>query len=360
MIKNNIILNEDLDAIYKNLNNKIKFKNSTILITGCDGFIGFYLRNFFLKFFKILKIKKLILVDLFPRGVPKNYAKKNINVIIRKLDVTKNTSKLLKIIQDSDYIIHAASNASPIMYRKKPISTIEANIIGLFNIFKMIINKKKKIKGMLFFSTSEIYGDPTQSNIPTNETYNGNVATTGPRANYDESKRLGETICWIYGTKYKIPVVVVRPFNNFGPGMKIDDGRLPSDIASSIVNNKNIILYSSGAPTRTYCYISDAIMGYLQCLLYGNFEIFNIGNDKPELSVKEFCKKFIKISKKTHNYNKKLVFKKNKDPEYLSFNPNRRCPDLSKAKKILKYKNFIDIDTGISRYLKFLKQYNEY
>lgn len=361
LVSNNNILNDDLKFIYDNFEDKKKFKNKNIVIIGCAGFLGFYFSTFFLKYLEQLNINKLILIDIFPYGKP-NWIKKNINnkkLQIKKIDITKKKLNL-SFLNDINYIIHAATFASPTYYRKFPLETLEANIIGLKNIFNYIIKKKIKINGSLFFSSSEIYGDPNSKNIPTSEYYNGNVPSTGPRSCYDESKRLGETLCWIYSNHYNVPITVVRPFNNYGPGMKLNDGRLPADLAKNIIKNKNIIIYSDGKPTRTYCYISDAINGYLRALVYGKFDIFNIGNSKPEVSVKVFTDKFIKIAKKHLGYNKKIIFKTSKDNNYLTNNPNRRCPNISKARNILGFKNYINLDDGINRYLEFLKQNNEY
>ena len=125
-------------------------------------------------------------------------------------------------------------------------------------------------------------GTPSPEFIPTPENYNGNVAAIGPRACYDEAKRFGETLCYLFAKTYNLPVTIVRPFNNYGPGMRLDDKRVPADFGGAVSENRNITLLSDGTPTRTFCYVSDAIIGYLKALLYAKFEFFNIGIDKPE------------------------------------------------------------------------------
>ena len=142
---------------------------------------------------------------------------------------------------------------------------------------------------VIFFSSSEIYGDPDAAHIPTKEDYRGYVNTIGPRACYDESKRFGETICYEYAKEYNLPITLVRPFNNYGPGMKLGDKRVPADFASAVMNNEDIVILSDGKPTRTFCYIADAITGYLKVLLHGSFDVFNIGIDKPEISILELA-----------------------------------------------------------------------
>ena len=137
--------------------------------------------------------------------------------------------------------------------------------------------------------------------------------------------------------------------------MNINDKRLPADFAKAVHEGRDLIMYSNGKPTRTFCYIADSITGYLKVLLYGKFDVFNIGIEKPEVSVAEFANLFKKNAKKVNNYKGSVVFEVSKDEEYMTDNPNRRCPDIQKARKILNYDPKIEVDEGIERYLEFLK-----
>jgi UDP-glucuronate decarboxylase len=345
-IDSNKIFKEDLLFIHKNINTNY-FRNKKILITGSEGFLGFYLKNYFTNYFKKLKLSKLYLADLNLKK--KSYLKKIVNL---KFDVTKD--KVEKISKNLDIIIHAASIASPVTYRKHPLKTADSNVLGLRKLLEYSKSRSSKVK-ILYFSTSEIYGDPPKENIPTDENYRGNVSCTGPRACYDESKRFSETLCYIYAKYFKVPVIVVRPFNNYGPGLKISDGRLQAELGNSIIRNKNIMLFSSGKPTRSFCYITDAIIGYLKALSYPKYEIFNIGNDKDEISVLSLAKLYKKLGQKYINYTSQIIYKKNADKNYLTDNPNRRCPNIKKAKKLLKFSPKISIKEGIKRYLFYLK-----
>ena len=152
-----------------------------------------------------------------------------------------------------------------------------------------------------------------------------------------------------------MPISMVRPFNNYGPGLKIQDGRLPADLAKSIILNKNINIYSDGKPTRSFCYISDAIVGYLKAISYPMYDTFNIGNDTEEISVKKLAILFKKIGNNLFKTETNIIFKKNKDKNYLADNPNRRLPNIKKSKILLNFSPKIDIKTGIKRYLMFLK-----
>ncbi len=228
---------------------------------------------------------------------------------------------------------------------------MKANILGLWKILESLKNKNRN-KVLFFFSSSEIYGDPNKNYIPTKENYNGNVSPTGPRACYDESKRFGETLVINYSSHYKFKSVIIRPFNNYGPGMKLDDKRLLPDLMGNIINNKNLTLYSNGSPTRTFCYIADAIVGYLKAIKnskYGN--IYNIGSDRPEISTSKLALLVAKVSKKLLGYKGKVIFKKNNDRNYLVDNPQRRCPNMDKAKRELKFISKIKLEKGLYKLL---------
>ena len=178
-----------------------------------------------------------------------------------------------------DYIIHGASIASPVYYRRFPLETIKVNVEGTARMLDL--TRATGAKSMLFLSSSEIYGDPDPQFIPTSEEYNGNVSCTGPRACYDESKRLGETLCATYFRLHAAPVKTIRPFNVYGPGQRLDDQRIIPDLVSAALNGGPITLFSDGRPTRSFCYARDFAAALLLVLLSSeNGEAFNIGNDE--------------------------------------------------------------------------------
>ena len=278
----------------------------------------------------------------------------NSNILeIIKFDIITDNIKNVKEAHNADFVIHAASIASPTFYRLYPLETIDANIWGLRSLLDFY--KEKTLKGFLFFSSSEIYGDPYPEFIPTDEEYRGNVSCIGPRACYDESKRFGETLCLIYANKFNLPITIARPFNNYGPGMNIEDKRVPADFAKAIVENRDIEILSDGKPMRTFCYVTDAIAGYIQCLVYGKFDYFNIGTDKPEISIKELAEIYAEHSQTIFGFTPKILFKISEDKDYLRDNPNRRCPNIAKAKTFLQYNPRISAKDGVKRFLEFLK-----
>lgn len=318
-----------------------------ILITGGGGFIGAY----FLDFINYCNKNvfsypaKVFCIENYKTGSSDRI--KHLlgyeNFVFLDIDI----SKPFEIREDIDYVIHTASIASPTFYRKYPIETIETNVWGLKNLLDL--SKIKKVKSILSFSTSEIYGNPFPDNIPTTETYNGNVSCIGPRACYDESKRLGETLCVNYYRQYGIPIKIVRPFNIYGPGLRIDDKRVIPDFFHDAINYSKIEILSDGSPTRSFCYISDAICGFIRVLLSEyNGEAFNIGNDEAEISMYELAEEIAKtVGNVTISYNK------SKDSEYLTDNPQRRCPDLTKARKLIKYNPHVSIDEGLVRLMEW-------
>ena len=202
------------------------------------------------------------------------------------------------------------------------------------------------MESFLFFSTSEIYGDPDPACIPTPETYRGSVSCTGPRACYDESKRYGETLCVNFWQARKVPVKIVRPFNNYGPGLKITDRRVIPDLFRDVLAGRNPVLLSDGRATRTFCYSSDAITGYLLALLGPHpGESFNIGAEQPEISMRELADKIIQTAGKAL----KVEFKQSDDANYLTNDPNRRCPAIEKARRLLGYNPKITLEAGLER-----------
>ena len=252
----NRIVVEDLHRIYDALENRDRLREAQILVTGCAGFLGFYLIQFLTMQAERLGISGVIGLDNFILGEPewlRQLARQHPSRLqIHKFDISKDDIASVPGASRANFVIHMASIASPTFYRKYPLETIDANVWGLRRLLDFY-SGARDLRGFLFFSSSEIYGDPTPDAIPTPESYRGNVACLGPRACYDEAKRFGETLCEVFAKRTGTAITIARPFNNYGPGMRLDDRRLPADLAACIVGGRDIEILSDGSPTRTFC-----------------------------------------------------------------------------------------------------------
>ena len=332
-------LKKDIEKILSDTADIVKhFSGKKILLTGGNGFLGKYFVEIFKNYNVFLKKPlKLLVID---NSFKKNELSKDKNIKFVKADISKN----IKINFQPNIIIHAAGIASPFYYRKKPMETLEVAIEGTKNCLKIAKRNNSKF---IFFSSSEIYGDPDKNFVPTKETYRGNVSSMGPRACYDESKRLGETLCYIYNNYFNLHTNIIRPFNVYGPGMGQKDYRIFPNFISNIINNKSLKIYGNGNQTRTYCYITDAMEGFLRVVSLGKSgEAYNIGNDKPEVSVKDIYKLLQNITEK------KIACEIVNHPKsYPDDEPQRRCPDISKARKHINYKPKIKLENGLKAFL---------
>ncbi len=354
-------LRKDLEYTYGKLTpeERKKLSGSTILLTGGAGFLGFYLMQFFSRFREELGIRQILCLDNFMLGKPKwlDALQEDSYVTVMQFDIIRDGLEALSGAGEADYILHMASIASPTFYRRYPIETVDANIWGLRSLLDFY--KERDIKGLLFFSSSELYGDPAPEAIPLGEDYNGNVCATGPRACYDESKRFGETLCMLFAQQHHMPIGVVRPFNNYGPGMKLTDKRVPADFAKNVMDNQDLTILSSGAPTRTFCYIADAAAGYLKVLLHGKYDYFNIGIEEPEVTISRLAEYYREAGQDIFGYTGEVQYAVSEEADYLTNNPQRRCPDIGKARAILGYAPELEVGEGIQRFLQYLKEDQE-
>ena len=336
----NEIVSEDIKIILDDLKDYFDiFENKRILVVGGRGFLGTYFVKTLLEINKLIKKPcKIIVVDNLITSKDKE--------LHNDVDfLEKDISEKFTIDGELDYIIHTASIASPPIYRKFPIKTVDVNYQGTRNLLELA--KEKKISGMLYLSSSEIYGEPQI--IPTPESCVGQVSSTGPRACYDESKRLGETISILYHQQFNVPIKIARPFNVYGPYLNLNDGRVIPDFMKNALENSEIIIHSDGKPTRSFCYISDAMKAFFRLLLIApNGSICNVGNDE-ELSIIDVATTIKKIL----DTDIKISLKESTDPNYTVDNPQRRCPDLKLIEKLTGYKPSIKFETGISRLSKW-------
>lgn len=349
------LIEEDIKAIADALGDDAqKFSGKTILISGGSGFLGKY----FLSLFRylnenVLKEKcRVISVDNFITGSKHPHFDHSDHKNI--VEVWGDITYPLPIREDVHFIIHAAGVASPVHYMKHPLETIESAVSGIKNLLEFA--RKNKVEGFLFFSSSEIYGDPDPKSVPTPETYHGYVSTTGPRACYDESKRLGETIATVYHQQFGVPTKIVRPFNVFGPGMGHADKRVLPMFAYKALNNEKIPVHGDGLQTRTFCYISDAIAGFTKVLINGEpGQAYNIGNDENEISMRDLAELFVKVSGEEASH--ELI---EYPSTYPGGEPQRRSPDLTKARTHLSYEPAVSLEEGLLRFIAWCRTQPSY
>lgn len=339
------IVEQDLVTIAESLSaGRSRFEGATILITGGSGFIGSYLVAVFdlLNQNYLSRPCTVLAVDNHLVGKKNNLLKEIASPYIRF--ITHDVRAPLSVEGSVDYIIAAAGVASPVYYKQYPIETIEGTIFGLKNALELA--RAKGVRSLIYFSSSEIYGDPDPNFIPTPETYKGNVSSIGPRSCYDESKRLGETMALAYYQVHGVPVKMVRPFNVYGPGMNSKDYRVVPTFLSEGILSKPLTVHDKGNQTRTFCYVTDAIIGFLFVLLSSESgQVYNIGNDQDEINMKALADMVAETVFNNHIKVELIQY----PATYPQDEPRRRCPDLRKAKTQLGYQAQVDLKTGLQR-----------
>ena len=338
------LLSSDIREIADALGDKADaFAGKTVMLTGGRGFLGRYFAEVFVYLNeKVLKKPcRLVVVDnLITAGKEGAETDDRPNVTFIKHDVIRP----LEWDDDLDFVVHAAGIASPFYYRAYPLETLEVATAGTKN---MLTLAERHGARFAFFSSSEIYGDPDANHVPTPESYRGNVAAQGPRACYDESKRVGETLCYVFHESKGLASNTIRPFNIYGPGMQETDYRVMPNFASLIKAGRPLHVYGSGAQTRTFCYVTDAMNGFLRVITDGvPGEAYNIGNPKPEISMLDLARRMEKAA------GRKLETSLIEYPDsYPADEPQRRCPDITKARRQIGFEPRVGLDEGLRRFL---------
>jgi len=304
-----------------------------VLLTGGAGFIGSHLCGFLLD-----RGYSIICIDNLITGSLENISpfEKNPNFHFIKQDITK----YIEVKEGVDYVVHFASPASPIDYKNLPIQTLKVGSLGTHNALGVA-----KAKGAKFFlaSTSEVYGDPLVHPQP--ETYWGNVNPIGPRGVYDEAKRFAEALTLAYHRTHKIDTKIIRIFNTYGPHMRKNDGRAIPAFIDQALTGKPLTVFGDGSQTRSFCYISDLVDGIYKLMNSSLNEPTNIGNPK-EMSIKTLAEHIKKITKSKS----KIVLK----PLPID-DPKVRQPDITKAKRELKWSPKIGIEEGLTKTIEWFK-----
>lgn len=285
----NRVLEDDLKTIIAENLSWEKLKNKTVMITGASGMVGSYMLYVLL----MLNDEKHygIKVDAVMRNVNKLPEeirnREDVNVVVA--DVTKD----IPDVGDIDYIIHAASPASPLIMQNQPVETIAANTIGTFKTLELA--KEKNAEGYLFISSREIYGQPDEGQEFFYENTYGFVDQLNPRSCYSEGKKAAETMCVCFHEEYGLNTKIARLAHTYGPGMSIYDGRVQADFLKNVYHNEDIVLKSEGTAVRTYTYIADAIAGMYRILLDSEDIVYNIGNEAGKVSIRDLAEILVSI-----------------------------------------------------------------
>lgn len=301
-----------------------------IVITGGAGFIGSHLVDKFLWL-----DHQVIVIDNLITG-------RNDNLTLHKnlTFIEQNVCQYLEVEGKVDWVMHFASPASPVDFKRLPIQILKVGSIGTINALGL--SKAKKAKFFLA-STSEVYGDPLEH--PQKETYIGNVDPISERSVYDEAKRFSEAMTMAYHRYHKIDTRIARIFNTYGPRMRPDDGRVISNFISQAITNNPITVYGDGKQTRSFQYITDLIEG-IMCLMEADYnEPVNLGNPN-EFTILELAN----IVKKLTNSQSTIVFK-----PLPQADPKRRRPDITRAKQILKWEPQVTLEDGLIKMISYYK-----
>jgi dTDP-glucose 4,6-dehydratase len=311
----------------------ISLKGKCFLVTGGGGFLGSHLCE------RLLTLgSKVIAADNFITGQKKNIAHLAGEPAFQLVE--QDITRPLKITAELDGIFHMASPASPVDYAKYPIETLRVGAEGANNILALAVQKKC---GVLIASTSEVYGDPAEH--PQKESYWGNVNPIGPRGCYDESKRYQEALTMAYHRMHGVPIRVVRIFNTYGPRMRTDDGRIVPNFCIQALRGEPLTVYGNGTQTRSFCYVDDLIAGILKLFCADCDEPVNLGNP-VEYTVLDFAKKIISLTAS----NSTITYK----PLPVD-DPKVRCPDISRARRVLGWEPLVSIDDGLKRTIEFFR-----
>lgn len=348
----NPVIAEDARALFDEMGDVVTgLAGTTILLAGAGGFLGGYLLDVLAVWNRKADFScRVLAVDNFVSGVPERLAHLEGEPWLRVQ--AHDLRQPISPAEPVHWILHLASIASPVFYRRYPLETIDVNVQGTRHLLELCA--RQACRGLLYLSSSEIYGDPPAEAIPTPEDYRGSVSCTGPRACYDESKRLAETLCSTFHRLQGTPVKIGRPFNFYGPGQRLDDGRIIPDLMSAALAGRPLVLLSDGRATRSFCYARDGISGMLRVLLSGrDGEAYNIGNDDEEATILQVARTLQRVA---HNDALRIEHETSADPNYLTDNPQRRRPDLSKLRALSGWRPRVSLEEGLERTLRSYRQ----
>lgn len=305
-----------------------QLKEKTVLITGAAGFLAAYMVETLLFLNETQQLNVTVIAVV-----------RNRNGFTQRFNHHQNRPDLICLVQDIssplqadrkvDFIIHAASQASPKYYATDPVGTLSANSIGTAHLLELA--RLHHVQSFLYFSSAEVYGETVR--VPTAESDYGYLDPLAVRSCYAESKRMGENMCVSWYHQYGVSTKIVRPFHTYGPGMRLDDGRVYADFVADVVSGRDIIMKSDGLARRSFCYLADATAGFWMVLLNGvNAQAYNIGNPNGEISILDLANLVAGL------YPEKQITvrleQRKESEDYLPSQISVTCPDITRARSL--------------------------
>ena len=313
----------------------MNFSRKRVLVTGGAGFLGSHLCERLLA-----DGNDVLCVDNYFTS-----RKQNIELLIKipKFEAIRH-DVTFPLYVEVDEIYNLACPASPIHYQFDPVQTTKTSVVGAVNMLGLA----KRVKAKIFqASTSEIYGEPQVH--PQTELYFGNVNTLGPRACYDEGKRVAETLFFDYHRQHGVEIKVARIFNTYGPNMHPQDGRVVSNFILQALRGNPITLYGDGSQTRSFCFVSDLIEGFVR-LMGTDASVtgpINLGNPH-EITIRELAERIIALT----NSSSTLAFEPLPQDD-----PTQRCPDIGLARKTLDWEPTVSLEDGLARTIAYFQKF---
>lgn len=322
-----------------------RFAGKAVLVSGANGFLPAYM------------IEALLRLNETAGGPPARVVGlvRNREKALARFAAYGGRDDLEFVVQDVcepvafggrvDFVIHAASQASPKHFGADPVGTISANLLGTHNLLRLA--SEKGSEGFLLFSSGEVYGEVDPAKVPTKEGDYGYLDPTAVRSCYAEGKRAAETLCVAWAHQHGVPAKIVRPFHTYGPGMSLDDGRVFADFVADVVNRRDILMKSDGSARRAFCYLADATLGFFTVLLKGESgQAYNVGNDRTEASILELAERVAAIFPERQT----RVIRRDsaQGADYLKSGISRNCPDVSKI-RALGWRPTTTIEAGFRR-----------